>query len=64
MAAEAKRTLLVTGAGGQLGTDCVACLSDTWNVIPVRRADGDITNATAIADLFAHHRPDVVVNCA
>ena len=64
MAAEAKRTLLVTGAGGQLGTDCVACLSDTWNVISVRRADGDITNATAIADLFTHHRPAVVVNCA
>jgi dTDP-4-dehydrorhamnose reductase len=52
---------LVTGAGGMLGQDLLAAL-DGRAVTALKRADLDITDATAVADLIAGH--DVVFNAA
>ena len=54
---------LITGAGGQLGTDLRAALAGE-DVHPLRRADLDIADAAAVAGVIAHVRPDVVVNAA
>jgi len=54
---------LVTGAGGMLGRDLVSVLSAAGHdVTAARRADLDITDATAVKAAAAGH--DVVVNAA
>ena len=52
----------VFGALGQLGRDlCPRLLGE---VIPLSRADGDLTDARRIRQLLADIRPQFVVNCA
>lgn len=62
---------LVTGAGGMLGREVVARLSadplpsdHSGRIIPLGRAELDITEPASVRTAFAEHRPDVVVNCA
>jgi len=57
--------ILVTGAGGMLGTDLVRAAA-FWNheVVGLTHADLDITDAEAVWRTCARERPDVVVNCA
>ncbi|MEV0634935.1 dTDP-4-dehydrorhamnose reductase [Streptomyces sp. NPDC050619] len=56
---------LVTGAGGMLGHDMVEeLLRRDELVVGLDRAALDITRPEAVADAFAEHRPDLVVNCA
>jgi dTDP-4-dehydrorhamnose reductase len=52
---------VVTGAHGMLGQDLVEVL-DGYDVVPLDRADLDITDAGATAEALAG--ADVVVNCA
>ena len=52
-------TVLVTGAGGMLGSDLVRD-----GVLGLTRADLDVTDADAVARAFADFQPDVVINCA
>jgi dTDP-4-dehydrorhamnose reductase len=54
---------LITGAGGQLGTDLCATLASD-DVHPLRRGDLDISDAAAVAEVIASVQPDVVVNAA
>jgi dTDP-4-dehydrorhamnose reductase len=56
--------VLVTGATGHLGPAIVRAFSDTHDVVPCSRADLDITNQSAVADVVARVAPDVIVNCA
>jgi dTDP-4-dehydrorhamnose reductase len=55
--------VLVTGAGGQLGRDLLALLN-SGEAVGVTRNDLDITDAAAVNDAVATHRPDVVINAA
>jgi dTDP-4-dehydrorhamnose reductase len=57
--------IVVTGAGGMLGTDVVRAAS-YWNhdVVGLTYADLDIGDSGAVWRLFAREKPDVVVNCA
>jgi dTDP-4-dehydrorhamnose reductase len=57
--------ILVTGAGGMLGTDFVRAAA-YWNheVVPLTYADLDVADSGAVWRTFARERPDVVVNCA
>lgn len=54
---------LITGAGGQLGTDLCAALAGE-DVHALRHTDLDIADAAAVARVIAGIRPDVVVNAA
>ncbi|MEV0718531.1 dTDP-4-dehydrorhamnose reductase [Asanoa sp. NPDC050611] len=56
--------VLVTGAGGMLGSDLVAVLSDlpAFTVTAARRADLDLADAAAVAAAVPGH--DVVINAA
>jgi dTDP-4-dehydrorhamnose reductase len=57
--------VLVTGAGGQLGTDVVAlCRSRGDEVIAADRSMLDISNRSAVHALLSTARPDAVINCA
>lgn len=56
-------TWLITGAGGQLGHHLVSRLADA-DIVALTRHDLDVTDAGAVGDAIATHRPDVVVNAA
>jgi dTDP-4-dehydrorhamnose reductase/4-ketoreductase len=56
---------LVTGAGGMLGRDTVGELARRGEeVVPLGRAELDISCPDKVRAALAEHRPDVVVNCA
>src|SRR3954468_15622593 len=55
--------VIVTGANGQLGHDLLALLN-THEAIGLTRAQLDVTDAAAVNDAVASHRPHVVINAA
>jgi dTDP-4-dehydrorhamnose reductase len=56
---------LVTGAGGLLGRDVVAALTDQGEkVTALSHRELDVTDGTAVAAVVAEYGPDVVVNSA
>lgn len=55
---------LVTGAGGQVGSDLVAVLGPTDQVTGYARADLDVTDGAAVDAAVEGLRPDIVVNAA
>jgi dTDP-4-dehydrorhamnose reductase len=57
--------LLVTGAGGMLGTDVVrAAESVNHRVVAAAHADLDVTDADAVFACLVDARPDAVIGCA
>lgn len=55
--------VLVLGANGQLGSDIRRLWDDpAVALIPATRADADVTDAAAVAELMQRARPDVVIN--
>jgi dTDP-4-dehydrorhamnose reductase len=57
--------VLVTGAGGMLGSDLVPALEGRGHLpVALTRRELDITRARAVEDALARHRPDCVINCA
>ncbi|MEZ4423334.1 MAG: dTDP-4-dehydrorhamnose reductase [Gemmatimonadota bacterium] len=59
------RPILVTGAGGLLGSEVVTSFRRAGrDVVAVERATLDITDAPSVSALFEDVRPGVVVNCA
>jgi dTDP-4-dehydrorhamnose reductase len=58
-------TWLITGGAGMLAQDVRTRLAaDGVDAVVLSRKELDITDAGSVADAFAAHRPDVVVNCA
>jgi dTDP-4-dehydrorhamnose reductase len=55
--------VVVTGATGQLGSAIVRTFADA-DVLPLRRADLDITDPAAVRVRIADIHPDLIVNCA
>jgi len=60
------RRIMLTGAGGQLGTDVVATATARGDVelISATRAQLDITNAPAVREAIRVAEPDVIVHAA
>lgn len=59
------KRILVTGATGMTGSEvCEQATAAGWVVLPLSRADADITDARLLADVARKFRPDVVVNAA
>ncbi len=69
-------TILITGANGMLGEECVKLLSRQHNIIATDQQDGltyksdvtyqilDITDRQAIARITEKYQPETVINCA
>ena len=55
---------LVTGAGGQLGRTLARVFAAEGEVVPLTRADLDLTDAAAVRAGVGAARPDVIFNCA
>jgi dTDP-4-dehydrorhamnose reductase len=58
------RVVLVTGAAGQLAQAIIERFAATADVVPLTRADLDITDEAAVDAVIAKHRPSIVINCA
>lgn len=56
--------IVVTGANGQLGRELSQWTTETAEIIGLSRSELDITSLPACRNLFALHRPDVVIHCA
>jgi dTDP-4-dehydrorhamnose reductase len=57
--------VLITGAAGMLGGDVVsACVERRHEVVPLVRAELDVTDPGAVDAALAEYRPDAVINCA
>ena len=56
--------VLVTGAGGQLGRTVARVLAAEHEVVPLTRAELDITDEARVRAAVADARPGVIVNCA
>ena len=55
---------MVLGAGGMLGHDLVASAPAGLDVVPLTRAELDITDSGAMERLLCDAHPDAVVNAA
>lgn len=64
MALTPRTSVLLAGAGAQLGGALVARLAPVCALTPLTRDRLDVTNAAAVEQAVAAVRPDVVVNCA
>lgn len=63
--AQLRRRILVTGAGGMLGSDLAPVLAAAGLEVFARpKSDLDITNEQQISRAFHEIRPEIVVNCA
>jgi len=56
--------LAVTGAAGLFGAGLVRILSREHAVLPLARADADVTNFTRLRDRLAEFRPDIILHAA
>ena len=56
--------ILITGAGGQLGRDCVQIMTNEHTVHGYSSGQLDITSAQAVERAIQRQQPDVVINCA
>ena len=56
--------ILITGANGQLGQDCVKVLTKEHSLSPFSSRDLDISDNRQTASIIQRLRPDTVINCA
>lgn len=56
--------IIITGAKGQLGSDCMQVLGKQNETIALGRNDLDITRRTQVNAVMDRLRPEVIVNCA
>lgn len=61
---EADVRIAVLGAGGMLGQDLCPLLARKHEVTALTRAQADVTDLPALAQVLGDARPDVVINCA
>jgi dTDP-4-dehydrorhamnose reductase len=57
-------TLLVFGASGQLGAECVKVLAPPWQVVALSRADADLGDPRQCRAALDRHAPAAVLNAA
>jgi dTDP-4-dehydrorhamnose reductase len=56
--------ILLTGAGGLLGRDCLVVFQENHEVVAMSRMDLDIAEPGQVDAALSRCRPDAVVNCA
>jgi dTDP-4-dehydrorhamnose reductase len=57
-------SVLVTGAGGQLGYDLIRVLSRHYEVVAATRDELDVTDAGAVKNILRHVLPEIVIHAA
>ncbi len=56
--------IMITGARGQLGADCVRVFNETHEVMPIDLEELDITRLSDVETMVKDFTPDIILNCA
>ena len=56
--------IMITGAGGQLGQDCLRVFGKAHQVSALGRQELDITRRSHVNETVAQIQPDLIINCA
>ena len=56
--------VMITGAKGQLGNDCVRTFGKTNQIVAVDLEELDITRSAEVSAFVAEAKPDLIINCA
>lgn len=56
--------ILITGATGQLGSDCQEILKESFETVPLGSKDLDITRRREVEGVIGETRPQIILNCA
>jgi dTDP-4-dehydrorhamnose reductase len=56
--------IMITGAKGQLGADCVRVLNETHEVMSIDLEELDITRLSDVEAMVKDFTPDIILNCA
>jgi dTDP-4-dehydrorhamnose reductase len=59
-----KPKVIVLGAGGQLGTECMQILSNHYQIMGYSHKELDICNPDQVKQTFEKSQPDFIINCA
>ena len=59
-----KPKIVVVGASGQLGSDCLRILSKQYQTIGITHKQLNISNSANVKKIMADVQPDVIINCA
>jgi dTDP-4-dehydrorhamnose reductase len=57
------KTILITGAGGQVGHE-LATADSSYRLVALTQQQLDITNPVQITEVFESHQPDILINAA
>lgn len=55
---------MITGAGGQLGSDLMTCLANDYQVIGTNRAELDLTDHDKTREFIFRRKPDLILHAA
>ncbi len=67
------KKILITGAGGLLGSDIYVALNSIFNVLPTSRSKMksfnnlailDVTDLNSVKKNIDEYKPDIIINCA
>jgi dTDP-4-dehydrorhamnose reductase len=64
MMQERRPKVLITGAGGQLGSELQATAPGSWQVIPCGSAELDVTRRETVLKVIAREQPTVIIHAA
>lgn len=56
--------ILITGAGGLVGSSLAAAYEEKAEVFPLLHRDLDISDEAQVSDAVRENRPDLIINCA
>ncbi len=56
--------VMITGAKGQLGSDCVRTFGKTNQIVAVDLEELDITRSAEVSAFVEETKPDLIINCA
>ncbi|HEY6242912.1 MAG TPA: sugar nucleotide-binding protein [Pyrinomonadaceae bacterium] len=56
--------ILITGAGGLVGTHLSSALATDHQVVPLRHRDLDIADGSSVRQLLQAEQPALIINCA
>ena len=56
--------MLIIGASGGVGTECVKHFTNTYKVVSISRQDGDLRDKQFLKKIVRENNPSVVLNCA